>query len=81
MRIVDIEDAKAELARLVAEAAAGEPIIIAIDGKPLVKVVALDAPATDATRRLGFMKDEASIPEDFERIGTAEIEATFNRGE
>ena len=81
MRIVDIEDAKAELARLVAEAAAGEPFIIAVDGKPLVKVVAADAPAAGTKRRLGFMEGEFSIPEDFDRIGAAEIEATFNRGD
>lgn len=80
MRIVDIEDAKAELVRLVAEAAAGEPFVIAVGGRPLVKVVAADAPAPVAKRRLGFMEGEFTIPENFDRLGAAEIEATFNRG-
>ena len=80
MRIVDIEDAKAELPRLVAEAAAGEPFIIAVDGNPSVKVVAADVPMASTKRRLGFMEGQISIPEDFDRIGAAEIEATFKRG-
>ena len=81
MRIVDIEDAKADLPRLVAGAAAGAPFVIAVDGKPLVRVVAADAPTAGTKRRLGFMEGEASIPEDFDRIGTAETEAMFDRGE
>ena len=80
VRIIDIEHAKADLSRLVAEAASGEPVIIAVDGKPLVKVVAVDEPAVSMKRRLGFMEGQISIPEDFDCIGAAEIEATFNRG-
>ena len=79
MRIVDIAEAKVNLLRLVTEAAAGEPLIIAVNDKPLVKVVAVDAPATGTARRLGFMEGEVSIPEDFDRIGAAEIEAMFDR--
>ena len=80
MRIVDIEQAKANLPRLVAEAAEGESFVIAVEGKPLVKVIAVDAPASVTKRRLGFMKGQVTIPEDFDRISAAEIEATFNRG-
>ena len=79
MRIVDIEQANTNLARLVAEAAGGDPFIIAVDGKPLVKVVAADAPAAGAKSRLGFMEGEIQIPEDFDRIGGAEIERMFDR--
>jgi len=39
----------------------GEPFIIAKAGKPLVKVVALDAPTGDQMRRLGFMKGKIAI--------------------
>ena len=81
MRTFDIREVKAQLSRLVAEAAAGEPFIIARAGKPLVKVVAVDAPATGTTRRLGFMEGQVTIPEDFDRIGAAEVEAAFDRGE
>ena len=44
MRTVNIHHAKTHLSRLVEEAADGEPFIIAKAGKPLVKVVPLDAP-------------------------------------
>ena len=79
MRIVDIEDAKTHLPRLVAEAAAGEPFVIAREGKPLVKVVAADEPAADTKPRLGFMEGQIAIPEDFDRISGAEIETMFDR--
>ena len=78
MRIVDINEAKTHLSRLVAEAAAGEPVVIAVDGKPLVKLIAVDAPAAGTMPRLGFMEGEISTPEDFDRIGVAEIEAMFD---
>ena len=42
MRTVNMHEAKTQLSRLVADAAAGEPFIIARAGKPLVKVVAVD---------------------------------------
>ena len=78
MRTVNMHEAKTQLSRLVADAAAGEPFIIARAGKPLVKVVAVDTPATDKMTRLGFMKGQVTIPEDFDRIGAAEIEAMFS---
>ena len=77
MRIIDIKDAKTHLSRLVAEAAAGEPFVIARAGKPLVKVVAVEAPATGTKPRLGFMEGEISIQDDFDRIGVIEIECAF----
>ena len=79
MRIVDIEQAKADLTRLVAEAASGEPFVIAVDGKPLVKVVAADAPTAGTKRHFGFMEGEIAIPDDFDRLGAAEIETMFHR--
>jgi prevent-host-death family protein len=45
MRTVNIDEAKTHLSRLVQRAANGEPFIIAKAGKPLVKVVPLDAPS------------------------------------
>ena len=79
MRVIDIEEAKTNLSRLVAEAAEGEPFVIARNGKPLVKVVAADAPPAKTGRRLGFMEGEFSIPEDFDRLGAGEIEKMFDR--
>ena len=78
MRTVNIHQAKTHLSRLVAQAAKGEPFIIAKAGKPLVKVVPLDAPAAGEMRRLGFMAGEIEVPDDFDSMGAAEIEEAFS---
>lgn len=75
MKTVNIHEAKTQLSRLVDRAARGESFIIAKAGKPLVKVTALDAAA--APKRLGFMKGEIEVPDDFDRMGDAEIAALF----
>ena len=78
MRTVNIHEAKTHLSRLVDAAAGGEPFIIAKAGKPLVKVVALEAPAPGKTRRLGFMAGQIMVPDDFDRMGGDEIERLFS---
>jgi prevent-host-death family protein len=75
VRTVNIHEAKTHLSKLVDEAARGEPFVIAKAGKPLVKVVALDAPA--APRRVGFLAGQIAVPDDFDRMGDAEIVALF----
>lgn len=77
MRTVNIHEAKTQLSRLVDLAAKGESFIIAKAGKPLVKVTPLDAPEAPDIRRLGFMAGQGSIPDDFDRMGDAEIERMF----
>jgi prevent-host-death family protein len=78
MRTVNIHEAKTHLSRLVELAAKGEPFVIAKAGKPMVKVVALDAPSEKPVRRLGFMKGQISVPDDFDRMGEDEIVRLFN---
>ena len=77
MRTVNMHEAKTHLSRLVKAAANGEPFIIARAGKPLAKVVAVDAPDSGTQRRLGFLTGHVSVPEDFDRMGTEKIEALF----
>ncbi len=77
MHTVNIHEAKTHLSRLIEQAVAGEPFVIAKAGKPLVKVVALDAPTTPASR-LGFMKGQISVPDDFDHMGADEIATLFN---
>ena len=77
MRMVNIHEAKTNLSRLVEQAAKGEPFIIAKAGKPLVKVVAVEAPADAEMRRIGFMIGEIDIPDDFDEMGRSEIEQLF----
>ena len=75
MNTVNIHEAKTQLSRLVDRAAKGESFVIAKAGKPLVKVTAVDAPAQP--RRLGFLKGEIEVPDDFDRMGEREIAALF----
>ena len=80
MQTFNIHEAKTHLSRLVEQAAKGEPFVIAKSGKPLVKVVALDAPASSEVRRLGFMAGQIAVPDDFDSICGAEIERLFGDG-
>lgn len=77
MTIVNIHEAKTQLSRLIERALAGESLVIARAGKPLVKLVRLEAPDAAQVRRLGFMQGEIRVPEDFDRMGSQEIEALF----
>lgn len=77
METVNIHEAKTQLSRLVDKAAKGEPFVIAKAGKPLVKVMALEAPTGARVRRLGFMEGQIKVPDDFDRMGEAEIAAMF----
>jgi antitoxin (DNA-binding transcriptional repressor) of toxin-antitoxin stability system len=65
---------------LVDQAANGESFVIAKAGKPLVKVISLNAPEASQMKRRGFMAGQITIPEDFDRIGGTEIEQLFNGG-
>jgi len=75
MTTVNIHEAKTQLSKLVDQAAKGEPFVIAKAGKPLVKVSALDAPT--APKRIGFLKGEITVPDDFNQMGESEIAALF----
>lgn len=80
MRKINIHEAKTHLSRLVEQVARGEPFIIAKAGKPLAKVVPLDAMDRAAGRRLGFLAGAIAVPEDFDRMGRGEIERLFEQG-
>jgi prevent-host-death family protein len=81
MKTVNIHEAKTQLSRLVDEATQGEPFVIAKAGKPLVKVMPLNAPVGKQVKRLGFMAGEISVPDDFDHMGQKEIERLFTGGE
>jgi len=81
MQTINIHEVKTHLSRLVEQVVNGEPFVIAKAGKPLVKVVALDAPEAGEIQRLGFMAGQVRIPDDFDQMGIAEIERLFAGGE
>ncbi len=77
MQTFNIHEAKTQLSRLVELAARGEPFVIAKAGKPMVKVIALNAPAPAQMQRLGFMAGQIEVPDDFNTMGADDIEALF----
>lgn len=81
MDTVNIHEAKTHLSRLIERAAKGEPFMIAKAGKPLVKVMPLDTPTGGQVRRLNFMAGEIAVPDDFDQMGSAEIEKLFGHSE
>lgn len=77
MQTFDIREAKSRLSQLVDQAAKGEAFAISKGGKPLAKIVAFDTPMTQQIKRRGFMAGEISVPEDFDRMGGAEMDGLF----
>lgn len=77
MKTVNIHAAKTNLSRLVEEAAEGKPFIIAKAGKPMVKVVPLDTPIGKKVQRIGFLKGQIKVPDDFDTMLSDEIEKMF----
>lgn len=60
--IVNVSEAKTNLSRLVDMAFHGEEVIIAKNNLPLVELV---AHKSKAKRKLGLLKGQIDIPEDF----------------
>lgn len=64
MIVANIYDAKTQLSRLIDAARRGEDVVIARDGKPMVRLVAVEAPDV-ARRRPGSGKAQIRIADDF----------------
>ena len=62
------------LSSLVEKAAAGEEVVIAKAGRPLVRMVAYEA---RKRLRFGSLKGRFVVPEDFDRIAEREIQEMF----
>jgi prevent-host-death family protein len=77
MKTVNMHEAKTHLSRLVDAAAKGEPFVIAKAGKPMVKVMAIDAPEPKPIMRRGFLAGQVRVPDDFDTMMQDEIIAMF----
>lgn len=75
---VNIHEAKTHLSRLVDQAAKGREFVIAKAGKPMVRVVPIQAPG--ALRELGFMTGQGVITADVKSAFDEEIAAMFEAG-
>lgn len=73
---VNIHEAKTHLSRLVEQASKGREFVIAKAGKPMVRVVPIDAPPVE--RALGFLAGQGVIQADVKQAFTGDIDAMFN---
>jgi antitoxin (DNA-binding transcriptional repressor) of toxin-antitoxin stability system len=73
---VNLHEAKTHLCRLVDQAAKGREFIIAEVGKPLVRVVPLEA--VPAQRTLGFLSGQGVVTADVKATFAADVEAMFD---
>ena len=78
MQKINIHEAKTKLSRLVDDVVEnGDSFIIAKAGKPMVKVVRINTPAPQKNQRLGFLKNQIAVPDDFDRMGEDKITQLF----
>ncbi len=61
--VIDIQEAKTNLSRIVDEVAAGAEVVIAKAGKPMARLVPLAS--TPRTKTLGLLKGRIRVPDDF----------------
>lgn len=74
MQTVNISEAKSQLSRLIDAAVAGEEVIIAKAGTPLVRLVSVDQ---KPKLRFGLMKGKIRIADDFDAPLAEGVLATF----
>jgi prevent-host-death family protein len=77
MKIVNIHEAKTHLARLLAEVAAGEEVVIAKAGKPVARIVPVAGQRPE--RVLGIDKGRVVINDDFDAPLPDDVLAGYER--
>ena len=65
------------MSKLLEGVSQGKPFIIAKAGKPIARVIAMDAPEPIQMKRLGFLAGQFVVPDDFDRMGEDEILSQF----
>lgn len=75
---INIHKVKTHLSSLVDRVAeSGEAFVIAKAGKPIAKVVPIDACDEGKQQRLGFLEGRVKIPDDFDSMGDSKIDTDF----
>jgi prevent-host-death family protein len=75
MLTVNIHEAKTQFSKLIARVEAGEDVVIARDGAPVARLVAIRQPL--GKRISGRDRDLFSVPEDFDAPLPEDIMAEF----
>jgi prevent-host-death family protein len=78
MRQVNIHEAKTNFSKLVDAAGKGESFVIAKSGKPVARLIPINADeAKKGKRRVGFLDGKFNVPDDFDTMFEDEIIAMF----
>jgi prevent-host-death family protein len=74
MKTVSVHEAKTHLSALIEKAVIdGEGFIISKSGKPMVRVIRVEAPT--AAKRTGFLIGQIKVPDDFDAMAAVQIES------
>jgi prevent-host-death family protein len=73
METVNIHYAKTHLSKLLERVAKGEDIEIAKAGKPIARLTMIEPQPPRKIQRIGFMKGEFTVPDDFDTMAAEEI--------
>ena len=76
MQIVNIYDAKTQLSKLINQALAGEEIVIAKNGQPLIQLTPVD-PHNIPPRKGGQLKGILEVNDDFDEPLPADLHKQF----
>ncbi|GAB6937182.1 type II toxin-antitoxin system Phd/YefM family antitoxin [Isoptericola variabilis] len=80
MKTVNVHEAKTHLSKILAEVEAGEEFTIARAGKPVARVVGVEA-TPKPRRELGALRGQFTMPDDFDHWAQDEIIAMFEGSE
>ena len=78
MKPINIHEAKTHLSRLIERVEAGEEFVIAKAGRPAARLVPLESKRKPV--KIGGLKAPTPVPDDFNTMFEAEIEAMFGGG-
>jgi prevent-host-death family protein len=78
MDTINIHEAKTHLSRIVEEVAAGNEVLIAKAGKPMARMVPIDA--GKAPIRFGVLKGKIRVAHDFDAALPDDVLASFGGG-
>jgi len=79
MQTVNIHEAKTQLSRYIDQAATGDEVIIARAGRPVARLVPLQA--VNKARQLGLGKTIYTLPTNFDALHAEAIQAMFEASE
>lgn len=77
---VGMHEAKTNLSKLVKLVTNGRLVILTNGAKAVARLVPYDENDAKPARKLGFYTGQATIPEDFDRMGEDEIADMFHTG-